>query len=79
MTEYTVTAVGDSGKITATATDENASVAITYDEEAVENGSTITFAEGESELVIAVSEFGATSTYTVIITKEAAQEVEGQP
>ena len=76
MTEYTVTASGDGGKVTATATDDNASIAITYEEEAVENGSTITFAEGESNLVITVSEFGGTQTYTVTITKESAEAEE---
>lgn len=73
MTEYTVTASGDSGQVTATATDDNASIAITYEEEVVENGSTITFADGESDLVITVSEFGGTKTYTVTITKETAE------
>lgn len=76
MTEYTVTASGDGGKVTATATDDKASIAITYDDETVENGSTITFADGESNLVITVSEFGETETYTVTITKETAESEE---
>lgn len=76
MTEYTVTASGDGGKVTATATDDKASIAITYDDETVENGSTITFADGESNLVITVSEFGGTETYTVTITKETTESEE---
>lgn len=66
--EYTATTTNASDKVTATATDEGATVTITLGTTPVENGSDVTWTEGENVLTIVVSELGASTTYTVTVT-----------
>ena len=70
-TAYTATTSNASNKVTATAEDEEATVAITLGESTeVENGGSATWAEGENTLTIVVTNGTETETYTVTVTKE---------
>lgn len=55
--------------MTATATDENAEIAITLGETEIANGGDATWSEGENELVITVTNETAEKEYTVTVTK----------
>lgn len=55
--------------MTATATDEGATVAILNGETPVENGESAAWSEGENTLTITVTNGGATKAYTVTVTK----------
>ena len=68
VTEYTATTSNATNKVTATATDENAEVAIMLGSTAITNGGNATWAEGENELTITVSEYGDETVYTVTVT-----------
>lgn len=68
VTEYTATTSNATNKVTATATDENAEVVIMLGSTAITNGGNATWAEGENELTITVSEYGDETVYTVTVT-----------
>lgn len=69
VTEYTATTENDADAVTATATDENAEVAIMLGETEIENGGDATWAAGENALTITVTNETATKEYTVTVTK----------
>ena len=68
-TEYTATTTNDADKVTATATDENAEIEIMLGETEVTNGGNATWAAGENELTITVTNETASKEYTVTVTK----------
>lgn len=56
--------------VTATASDPNATIEISKGIVAIENGTRATWDDGENTLSIKVTNGGASTTYTVIVTKE---------
>lgn len=76
VTEYTATTSNATNKITAVATDEDATITITVNDVEIDNEDSATWETGENTVEITVSKDGATSTtYTVTVTKaEAAEE-----
>jgi len=68
VTEYTAATTNEADKVTATATDGDAEIAILLGDTPVENGENATWAEGENTLTITVSEYGAETDYTVTVT-----------
>lgn len=74
VTEYTATTQNNSNKVTATATDETATITILNGETPVNNGSNASWEEGENVLTITVSQNGASTVYTVTVTKPAAEQ-----
>ena len=70
MTTYTVTTSNNQNKVTATPTDENATVDISLGITPVENGTAAVWATGENTLTIKVTNGSSSKTYTVIVTKE---------
>lgn len=74
MLEYTATTENASNKVTATATDPGATVVILNGETEVENGTAASWAEGENTLTITVSGGAPDTVYTVVVTREAAEE-----
>ena len=70
MTEYAATTSNASNKVTAVATDEDATIVIKLGDTVIENESSPSWSVGENTLTITVSKAGATSTtYTVVVTK----------
>lgn len=69
-TAYTAETSNATNAITATATDENAGVAITVNGDSLTNGSSATWEEGENIVAITVTNGGSSKTYTVTVTKE---------
>lgn len=60
----------DTNKVTATPTDESATVAIVLGEDtSVTNGESATWEAGENTLTITVTNGTATKAYTVVVTK----------
>jgi hypothetical protein len=72
--EYTATTENASNKVTATTTDPGATVVILNGETEVENGTAASWAEGENTLTITVSGGAPDTVYTVVVTREAAEE-----
>lgn len=70
VVSYTVTTPNNSNKVTATPTDENATVEISLGAAPIDNGSQVTWATGENTLTIKVTNGGKSTTYTVTVTKE---------
>ncbi len=70
MTEYTVTTSNNSNKVTAVAADENATIEISKGIATIENGTQVTWDDGENELTFTVTNGSASTTYTVTVTKE---------
>jgi len=68
VTEYTATTANEADKVTATATDADAEIAILLGDTPVENGGNATWTEGENTLTITVSEYGGSTEYTVTVT-----------
>lgn len=68
MTEYEATTTNVQNKVTATATDHNAEITIMVGDTPVSNGGNATWETGENVLTITVSEYGDSTTYTVIVT-----------
>lgn len=68
--EYTASTSNATNTITATATDESATVEINVDETSVENGEAATWASGENIVTIKVTNGASETVYTVIVTKE---------
>ena len=70
MTEYTVTTSNNSNKVTAVAADENATIEISKGIATIENGTQVTWDDGENELTFTVTNGSSSTTYTVTVTKE---------
>lgn len=70
VTEYTVTTSNNQNKVTATPTDENATVEINLGVTPIENATAATWDTGENTLTVKVTNGNSTKTYTVIVTKE---------
>lgn len=66
---YTASTSNATNKITATAADADAEVAITLNGTAVENESALTWTAGENVVKVAVTKDGASTEYTVTVTK----------
>ena len=71
MTEYAVTTENASNKVTATPTDENATVEILLGETEIDNASSATWETGENTLTITVTNGEESTVYTVTVTKSA--------
>lgn len=67
---YTATTSNASNKVTATPTDEDATVEILVGETEIENGSNASWEEGENTLTITVTNGTSETVYTVTVTKE---------
>lgn len=70
VTEYTATTSNASNKVTATATDADATIVIKNGTTTVTNGGNATWTEGENTLTVTVSEYGGETVYTVTVTAE---------
>ena len=70
VTYYTTSTSNATNTITATAADENASVAITANGTSVQVGSAITWVSGENVVEVTVTNGTATKTYTITVSKE---------
>lgn len=68
-TTYTAATTNASNKITATPEFADATVEITVDGTAVENGAQYTWASGDNEVTAKVTNDSVTKTYTVTVTK----------
>ena len=68
VTEYEVTTTNASNKVTATPTSADAEVVITANDVEIESGDSVTWEEGENEVVIEVTGDDGTTTYTVTVT-----------
>jgi hypothetical protein len=68
--EYSATTENDTDTITATPTNENATVVILNGSTEVENGEAATWSAGENTVNITVTDWDDSSTYTVTVTKE---------
>ena len=71
MLEYTATTSNASNKVTATPTDEYATVSILCGETEVENGSSASWEVGENTLTSTVSGGAPDTGYTVTVPREA--------
>lgn len=72
-TEYTVTTQDATNTVTAVMADTTAEMKLTYNDKVVANGSRITWADGNKNVVkIEVKDGETTKTYTLTVTKEAA-------
>ena len=68
MTEYAVTTTNASNKVTATPESADAEVVITANDVKIESGDSVTWTEGENEVVVEVTGDDGTTTYTVTVT-----------
>lgn len=69
-TSYTASTSNATNTVTATAADPAAGVVITVNGDSVTNGSSVTWDDGENEVVVTVMNGGAVKTYQVAVTKE---------
>lgn len=69
QTSYTASTTAAKNKITATATDSNATVTIKNGDSDVESGSDATWETGENTITVTVKNGTASTTYTVTVTK----------
>lgn len=72
MTEYTATTTNASNKVTATAADETATIAIKNGTTDVNNGSNASWAVGENTLTVTVTDGNdpqISKVYTVTVTR----------
>lgn len=69
VTEYTVSTTNGSNKVTATPTDEEATVVIELGETEINNESSPTWEAGENTLTITVTNGEEETVYTVTVTK----------
>ena len=67
---YTATTSNATNTVTATAADNAATVSIVNGDTTVQNGTAVTWADGENVLKITVTNGGKSKTYTVTVTKE---------
>lgn len=70
ITSYTATTGNTTNTITATPNDDAASAVITVNDETVQSGSSVTWEEGENEVLVVVTNGTAVKEYTVAVTKE---------
>lgn len=70
-TEYTAETTNASDKITATASDSDATVTITSDDATIADDGTATWADGENEVEIEVENGTASKTYTATVSYDA--------
>lgn len=70
VTAYTATTSNASNKVTATPTDEDATVEILLGETEIENATNATWEAGENTLTITVTNGTSQTVYTVTVTKE---------
>lgn len=70
VTAYTATTSNASNKVTATPTDEDATIEILLGETEIENGTNATWEAGENTLTITVTNETSETVYTVTVTKE---------
>lgn len=70
VTAYTATTSNASNKVTATPTDEDATVEILLGETEIENATNATWETGENTLTITVTNGTSETVYTVTVTKE---------
>lgn len=70
VTSYTATTTNASNTITATATDSAATLELLFGETEIENGSSVTWDEGENTITVNVANGSERETYTVVVTKE---------
>ncbi|MBR4232097.1 MAG: cadherin-like beta sandwich domain-containing protein [Oscillospiraceae bacterium] len=75
-TEYTATTSNNTNKITATATDEEATVEIESDDASIAADGTATWETGENVVTITVTNGGQSKVYTVTVTKSAPVDPE---
>ena len=68
MTEYAVTTTNASNKVTATPESADAEVVITANDVEIESGDSVSWTEGENEVVVEVTGDDGTTTYTVTVT-----------
>lgn len=68
MTEYAVTTTNASNKVTATPESADATVVITANDVEIESGDSVTWEEGDNEVVVEVTGDDGTTTYTVTVT-----------
>lgn len=71
-TEYTAATSNATNTITATATDENATVEITVNGDIVASGGSATWNEGDNEVIVTVVNDTAAKSYTVTVTKSTS-------
>ena len=71
VTSYAVTTSNASNAVTATATDNDAGVVITVDGNSITNGSSVSWEDGENNVVVTVSNGGSRKTYSVVVTKSS--------
>lgn len=69
MTAYTATTTNTSNKVTATAEDSRATIAIKNGETTVANEGQATWSDGENTLTVTVKNGTAEKVYTVTVTK----------
>ena len=69
-TAYTVTTTNAGNTVTATASDANSTIEISKGLATYDNGSRITWDDGENVLTIKVTNGTSSTTYTVTVTKE---------
>lgn len=69
VTEYTASTTNATNTITATASDENATVAITVNDDPHTNGEAATWEDGENTVEITVTNESESTVYTVVVTK----------
>lgn len=67
-TDYAVSTTNASNKVTATPEDPEAEVVITANDVEIESGDSVTWEEGENEVVVEVTGSRGTTTYTVTVT-----------
>lgn len=68
MTEYAITTTNASNKVTATPESADATVVITANDVEIESGDSVTWEEGDNEVVVEVTGDDGTTTYTVTVT-----------
>jgi hypothetical protein len=68
VTEYEVTTTNASNKVTATPESADATVVITANDVEIESGDSVTWEEGDNEVVVEVTGDDGTTTYTVTVT-----------
>lgn len=69
VTEYVVNTTNNSNMVTAVANDENATIEISRGIASVDNGSRVTWSEGENVVTITVTNGDSVTTYTLTVTK----------
>lgn len=69
VTEYTAATTNSTNKITATAADEASVITIESDDATIASDGTATWAAGENEVTITVTNGDVEKVYTITVTK----------